>query len=313
MKLGGDILKRKLLISLIEEPDPSKYLFSFIEHKCPESINLKKLIDFYYELENQISRLELWLYDIWGINFYKQLFLSKDKTEFAINMAFRIAKEYEANILICDGFSIREAIVIKRLLKEVPINIEIGYSPAPTHTNNVAEIIFGCKTMIDAFSNPRFIYGKYWNMDVVRDIKNPPRIGAYENYALWSYDPDMRLHQAEKYNITLHRIGDVIGDILKLIKHLLSVGKPLIVTGDHGYIFLGKKPNNALWPKPKKASRCYEEREIYEDLFVEVHGKNIAIGRKHAKPSKGSFITHGGISLTESMIPILLLRNKDKY
>ena len=161
--------------------------------------------------------------------------------------------------------------------------------------------------MADAFSGSRIICGKLWKMCVIKDIKNPPRIGIRNNYALWSYDPDARLHHAEEHDVKIHDIGDIIEDIVHSIQYLLSVGRPLIVTGEHGYIFLGRRPSNAFWSGWQRADRVCGT-ELYGDLVVKLNDKYVAFGRMHGMPKRGSFIIHGGVSLTESVIPVLILK-----
>lgn len=87
----------------------------------------------------------------------------------------------------------------------------------------------------------------------------------------------------------------------------LSKNAPLIVTGDHGYIYLGANPARYLWGSaPKKQERFGGE---YGDNCLEIDGKKVAIGRIHVNvgPGTNTFIAHGGVSLTESLVPVVTI------
>ena len=301
-------MKQEFLLKLIEEENPCEAIFSFIESAAPAEIELDRLVDFYHEFERYIAQFELWLYEMWGPSFYKDMLLKTNTSELSVNIAFKLASQLNGNVLICDGFSLREAIIVRRTLSEHVIDVKVGYAPAPTDTNTAAKVMFGCSTMAEAFSGSRIIHGKLWRMHVVKDIKNPPRIGTRDNYALWTYDPDARLHRAEEHGVKIHDIKNIVEDIIHLIQHLLSIGRPLVVTGEHGYIFLGRKPSNAFWSGWQKIDRIHETCEVYGDLAIKVDDRYVASGRKHGMPRRGSFIIHGGVSLAESMVPIIILK-----
>lgn len=97
----------------------------------------------------------------------------------------------------------------------------------------------------------------------------------------------------------------MIGLITKLVGQL-SRNVPLVVTGDHGYIFLGTNPNRYMWLPYRRQERFGGE---YGENGIELEGVKIAVGRYHTHitPGGGSFIVHGGISLTESLVPVIMV------
>ncbi|MBS7627954.1 hypothetical protein KEJ36_03975, partial [Candidatus Bathyarchaeota archaeon] len=119
--------------------------------------------------------------------------------------------------------------------------------------------------------------------------------------------PDAPLHGAVKYKIAeVQDVSRVVGDLVQLVLELSQVSD-LVMTGDHGYIFLGKSPNRYLW---RWISRSERYGGSYGSYGLEVDGVTVALGRFHAPDVRrsGAFIIHGGVSLTESLVPIITVK-----
>ena len=294
-----------LLVKLVYGKSPIESIFSYVIENNSGIINMNEISSSYERLEDNISKFEEWLYEVWGLEFYKSMI--KEHEDWALNKAFRIAKEKEANILVCDGLSIRELIVAKKALDE-RIDYVMGYSPHPTDTNAVATSIFGTSSLEAAFrGGSRLIEGYEWNTEIIKDIINPPRIGGRKDLALLTYYPDAPLHNAVKYGIAkVQDISNVITSLIVLVKQL-SLTNNLVLTGDHGYLFLGNNPIRYLW---RWVRRAYRHGGTYGKNELEFKGEKMAVGRFHAPDVRrsGAFITHGGVSLTESLVPIVIVK-----
>ncbi len=175
-------------------------------------------------------------------------------------------------------------------------------------TSEVSKIFFDTPDLKSAFSyGNRFIEGISWEMCIVDKIRDPPKVGKKRGIAFLTYYPDAPLHEAKKYGIVeLHDITTVVNDLVGLIDKLSS-GAPLVVTGDHGYIFTKGNPGLFLWKGWESKNRYGES---YGKFQLEIGGITLAAGRKHAPKTTESMITHGGVSLTESLVPITVI-NKE--
>lgn len=301
-------MRRSLLSELVRRDDPCEAIVEYIEAEYLEKLNLNSIESFYHRLEYELAKLELWLYEVWGLSFYKDFLAYRGLREPAITRAFRYAKECGGNVLVSDGFSVRELLVIKRALGDRFRKFELGYAPAPTLTSNVARIVFNVDTMHDAFTGLKTIEDKVWRMVMIEDVENPPRIGAQGGTAFFTYHPDGPLHHAERYGVKFYGIDRAIRELVNLVNRLLKVGRPLVVTGDHGYIFIGGKPEKTLWPGWRRAPRCGGDITTYGKLHIKIDDIGVAVGRRHCDiTAKKRTISHGGISITESIVPIVLL------
>lgn len=294
----------KFILSLLEEDDPTGPLFSKMVEIAYSKLDLNELSDSYVEIEREISSFEKWLFDVWGKTMYSYM-INKSREKLALSKAFSIAAEIRANVLVADGYSFREHAAVKKALGS-RVSEYYGIAPTPSLTSEASKLFFGTNDLKAAFSTgSRLIEGEMWETLIVENIRDPPRIGKKSRIAILTYYPDAPLHEARKYGVVeLHDVGRVVEDLLSLIEEL-SKGVPLVVTGDHGYIFTRGNPALFLWRGWKPLNRYGES---YGDIGEEINGTPVAIGRLHAPKAKDSMIAHGGVSLAESLVPVTVIK-----
>ena len=297
-----------LLVKIVREQDPMPQIVDYVISQLEPTVDLSDLTSSYGRIEEWLQSFEEWLHDAWGLGFYRCL-ASADHG-WALQKALQKAAEIDANVLVCDGFSIRELLTLKKKIGD-KFTYTIERAPAPTTTQNVAMKIFGSPTLKDFFRGETHYEGHVWRSEVITDILSPPRIGSGRGHLLLTQYPDTPLHGARSHRTTqVQDVSKVIGQLLDLIESM-SLNAPLVVTGDHGYIYLGTNPSKYFWGSaPKRQERFGGE---YGDNCIETEGADgrvkVAVGRIHVNVVQGSntFITHGGISLTESTVPIVTI------
>ncbi len=294
----------EFILSLLEEDDPTKPLFSKIVEIAYSKLDLRDLSSSYEEMEREVSGLEKWLFDVWGKEMYSYM-INRSKERLALSVAFNVASEMGANVLVADGYSFREHAVMKKVLRD-RVSEYYGLAPTPSVTSEASRLFFGTNDLKAAFSKgSRLIGDRMWDTMIVENVRDPPRLGRRREVALLTYYPDAPLHEAKKYGVVeLHDVARVVEDLLSLIEEL-SEGAPLVVTGDHGYIFTRGNPALFLWRGWKPMSRYGES---YGEMGVEIEGTTVAIGRLHAPGSRDSMIVHGGVSLAESLVPVTVIK-----
>ena len=291
-----------LLVKIVREPNPVSSIVDFLISKLDPMVDLSDLSGSYGRMEETLQSFEEWLHVAWGLGFYKSL--ASAEYGWALPKAFQRAVEINANMLVCDGLSIRELLTLrKRLTTQVSYTVE--RTPAPTTTENVSMKVFGSTNLKDAFRGETVHNGHTWHSEVVEDITKPPRIGSKRGCLFLTQFPDAPLSGARSHRTTqVQDISNVIGQLMDLIESLSS-NAPLVVTGDHGYIYLGTNPARYLWGSaPRRQERFGGE---YGDNCIEVDGVKVAVGRIHVNvgPGTNTFIAHGGVSLTESLVPVV--------
>ncbi len=295
---NGDLLPR-----LISEDDPIPSIVEYIVDKYGHHISLDDLNSTYDTLESEFRTFERMIHDTWGETFYHIL---ADTTKgYAIPKAFKVASESNGNLLVCDGFSIRELLVMKEKFQD-RLTYDIGRATVPSTTEQTAKQIFNTNNLKEAFQGDRLVEGTTWKGLVIEDIANPPRLGLQSGHMMLTQYPDSPLHLAVAHRTTkVQDIDLVIKDILELVEGL-SNNVPLIVTGDHGYVYLGSNPFKYMWDT-KKMPRFGAE---YGERGMKINQVSVAIGRFCTNISAGgsSHITHGGLSLTESVVPIVKIQ-----
>ncbi|RLG48008.1 MAG: hypothetical protein DRO06_02005 [Thermoproteota archaeon] len=290
-----------LIRDLIRAEDPLPRLLTEMVDAARRHILSGDLALGYEELEEEISGLERWLFEVWGMEMYRLML--EFEPRLSIREAFGVASRIDANVLIADGYSFREHVLLERALGR-ELSFSLGLAAVPTTTSAAASSAFETQNMAEAFRGSLLIEGVEWEGIVVEDVRDPPRIGTRSGLAILSYYPDAPLHEAVKYGVVrVQDLEDVLSSFSEMVRELSS-GRDLVVTGDHGYIFLGDNPNRYLW-RWKRVERVGGSYSAGESL--EVDGKRVAVGRWHA-PSSGSFIAHGGVSLAECLVPITVVR-----
>jgi hypothetical protein len=294
----------ELLFKLVHESDPSEAIVAYIALRLSDMIDLDSIGSSYERMEDELCRFEEWLHEVWGMGFYRYL-LGRPEDR-ALLKAYRIAGEREANVLVADGLSLRELLFLKKALGP-RLSYSIGRAFHPSNTATAARSFFGTSSLEEAFQGKRLIEGREWTGMVIGDVRAPPKIGGRRNLSLLTYYPDAPLHSAVKYGVAeIQDLSRVVGDLLRLVSELSQVSD-LVITGDHGYIFLGKSPNRFLW---RWSGRSERYGGSYGSYGLDADGVALALGRFHAPDVRrsGAFIVHGGVSLTESLVPVIIVK-----
>ncbi len=301
------MVNKDFLIKLVRDPDPLEAILNYLVERLLGKVDLADIDASYEVLEDELSRFERWLYEVWGKSFYEFLLgKPEERALWALSKAYRMAGEMGANVLVADGLSLRELLVLIKALQG-RVTYTAGRVAHPTTTAMAARSFFGTENLQDAFRGTGLREGYEWTGQVVDNVRSPPKIGGRRHLSLLTYYPDAPLHSAVKYGfVQIQKVSEVIGDLVKIISELSRVSD-LVVTGDHGYIFLGRSPNRYLW---RWIGHTERHGGSYGDHGLDVGGEVVAMGRFHAPDvlKSGAFIVHGGISLTESLVPIITVK-----
>ncbi|MEW6246607.1 MAG: hypothetical protein AB1555_07850 [Nitrospirota bacterium] len=144
---------------------------------------------------------------------------------------------------------------------------------------------------------------------------------------LWARFPDMRFMDT---HAATPELFDSIWDMMQTVwirtVQALPSSKPVLVTSDHGYIFLGQglsepKLNGVDKPLDGKRFREFAQGETLPEkrpgLWIDP-ARRLAVvaGRVHNRPqapsSSNSLYRHGGLSLMEMLTPWLVLGPKER-
>ena len=256
-----------LLVKIVREQDPMPQIIDYVISQLEPMVDLSDLTSSYGRIEEWLQSFEEWLHDAWDLGFYRCL--SSADYGWALQKALQRAAEIDANVLVCDGFSVRELLALKKKMGDV-LTYTVERTPAPTTTGNVSEKIFGKKSLTDAFKDEPFYWGHTWRSGVIADISNPPRIGSSSGHLFLTQYPDAPLTGARSHRTTqVQNVSQVVGQLIELIESL-SRNASLVVTGDHGYIYLGTNPSKYFWGSaPRRQERFGGE---YGDNYIEVDG-----------------------------------------
>jgi hypothetical protein len=295
------VIEKDLLFKLVYEPDPIEPILNYLVEDLSDTMDLDDVGSSYEVLEDRLRGFEEWLHEIWGTAFYESLVGQPEQR--ALPRAYRLAGERGANVLVADGLSVRELLALKKAFPG-RVDYSSGRAAHPTTTSTAARTFYGTSNLEDAFRGARLIEGREWCGRIIGDVRSPPKIGARRNLSMLTYYPDAPLHNAVKYRVAeIQDVSAVIGELIRLVSELSQVSD-LVVTGDHGYIFLGRSPNRYLW---RWVGRSDRHGGSYGSNGLNIDGEPVAIGRFHAPDVRrsGAFIVHGGVSLTESVVPIV--------
>jgi len=148
-----------------------------------------------------------------------------------------------------------------------------------------------------------------------------------ESLLLWTRFPDMRFMDSHAAKPELFdAIWDMLETVWKVTAQAVPSNRPILVTSDHGYIFLGAnlsdpRLNKKQLDKPLNGKR-FREFEPDEQLPAPTNGlwidpaRRLAVltGRIHNRPQapspSQSLYRHGGLSLMEMLTPWLILGPK---
>lgn len=222
--------------------------------------------------------------------------------------------------IILDALSIREGFQLEReLSKEFSWDVSLHWAATeelPTETEFIANTWFSANGGKQASM-------KHNNVTYVGEPEIPRLPGTNPEY-IWSRFPDKRLHSAKEGNYTITNIREIYEEAKELLIDIIaeSAHSKFLVTSDHGYInFSGNNPyrlsdehEEVLKDKFSGRSREVENsgflRQLEEDEIIQRYKEHFMIRGHYNWAIRGtsSKITHGGVSLTEVMTPVLSIR-----
>jgi hypothetical protein len=150
--------------------------------------------------------------------------------------------------------------------------------------------------------------------------------GGTDALLIWVRFPDMRFMDTAAATAALFdSIWDMLGTVWMRTVQILPASRPVLVTSDHGYIFLGaglSDPRLNGVDRPLDGKR-YREFSAEDELPQKKPGlwvdpaRRLAVvaGRVHNRPQaplpSNSVYRHGGLSLMEMITPWLVLGPKE--
>ncbi|WP_337288694.1 hypothetical protein [Candidatus Methylomirabilis sp.] len=240
-----------------------------------------------------------------------------------------------ASVVILDGCSLRE---LPRLVELADASgravLDKGYGMAaiPSETEPFIEQRMGLGLPAiapSALPGRRELHNQgiraYW-------MRQPTERIAIEDTCdavlLWARFPDMRFLDSHAASPELFdAIWDMMQSVWMKTVQVVPSSKPVLVTSDHGYIFLGQglsEPTLNNVDKPLEGKR-FRECAAHESLPERRAGlwvdpaRRLAVlaGRVHNRPQapspSNSLYRHGGLSLMEMLTPWLVLGPKDEH
>lgn len=256
--------------------------------------------DYYYRGEEKARDFEeLILKSYW--EFYNLLAKAclKEKNVFQLYS--------DAIIVIMDGMSIRESVLLYKLLKREGYNVIHGFnfSAVPSDTEFFREKINRSMANFAQINNPESI-----------------RLAGDEKY-VWSYFPDVMLDKIKTGHAVISSLEEMYRVVEKIVLEVLTKirAEKIIITSDHGYI---RTEAGFVFPVPDKAKRKFQQifgskRYVkmdnidVEDLknegyIVEFNGYYLAKSRYlWPVPGRYNIYIHGGLSLMECLAPLLVV------
>jgi len=211
----------------------------------------------------------------------------------------------DAAVVIMDGMSIREGVLLSKRLKQMGHNVKHGFnfSAVPSDTEFFREKI---KKSINDFNQ----------------INNPENIKLTgdEKY-IWSQFPDVMLDKIQAGHTVISSLEEMYEVVEKIVLEILSKIKTerIVITSDHGYI---RTEAGFVFSVSDKAKRKFQrifggkryvkidsiniEDLIKEGYVKEFNGYYLAKSR-YSWPVSGrySIYIHGGLSLMECFVPVL--------
>jgi len=290
-------VESNFIVELIESDNPVKAVGNKL-FKLWSSVAENKIGEYYYKGEGEVKDFEEFIlksfwefYDL----FAKACLEEKHVFELYPN----------ATIVIMDGMSIRETVLLCKLLKDKGYNVkhELNFSAVPSDTEFFREKI---KKSISDFAQ----------------IKNPQdiRLSGEEKY-IWSYFPDIMLDKIQTGHTVISSLEEMYKVTEKIVLEIIEKIRAdrIIITSDHGYI---RTEAGFVFSVPEKAKRIFQqifgskryvkidsiniEDLIKEGYVKEFNGYYLAKSR-YLWPVSGrySIYLHGGLSLMECFVPVL--------
>ncbi|MFC7226798.1 hypothetical protein N0B31_05230 [Salinirubellus salinus] len=219
--------------------------------------------------------------------------------------------------IIMDGMSLREGFRLAAdLAEERDWTVEYDWAACeglPTETKFIAQPWFNANGGKQASM-------KHDHVAYIGEPEVPPLPGTSPEY-VWSRFPDKRLHNSQEGQYTLTELVEVYDEAKELVIDIIeeSVHDRFLVSSDHGYVnFSGNNPYRLAEEDEailkEKFSGRYREvehsgllRKLERDGIIHRAGGHYLIRGHHSWTKRGatSRIDHGGLTLVETMTPLL--------
>lgn len=311
--------------SLLEASDPLEVLWQEMLALWRADFPPADLVAFYGQREEALNRLEEWVY-----HGYFEVY------DYLLKQALQqdgeyVRKRLEGNglVVIADSLSVREAGLLPLYLEKAGWKVEVegfAVAPFPTTTEPLAKMLLGVTGPSGGRDTGGFAY---------RYVTGPEQIPALPGdrpVLVWLRLPDTVLERITVAQATTVAAA-LEGTAQTLVRLLDGVGnRPIFLTSDHGYLYALSPAH--YWPLPgdvegiarrffSRESRArplsqegiqdlrhYEPKTPDGRLFA-VSGSHIGLWGRYwwASESPNDRCTaHGGLSLAESLVPLLRLR-----
>lgn len=299
-------VKKEFLMKLIEEDNPlnsiSQELLNLWLNIAKETDNIG---DYYYKGEEIAKDFEEFILKSYW-EFYDLL------AKACLNSKSVFELYPEVPILLMDGMSIRESALLYKVLKNKGYNIkhDFDFSAIPSDTE-----FFRKKIKISM--------NKFFQINKPSKI----RISGDEKY-IWSYFPDIMLDKIKVGHTVISSLGEMYQIVEKIVVEILSKIKTnkIIITSDHGYIrteagfvfhvpnVIKKKLQDIFGSKRYIEMDDLDVNKLIEDGYItEFNGYYMAKSRYlWPVPGKYSIYIHGGLSLMECIVPVLIIEKEVK-
>lgn len=271
-----------------------------------------KLDEYLYQGEHAASRFEADVYAIFS-DVYRCL---EGPHPLKQRLERDVLELDQFTLVIFDALSLRELPAVRKVLAEVGVQAEVGYSLScvPSDTTEFAQEHFQAGgpaaiagTLFASGLAYRHVKKQDWQPDFAADERRR---------VIWALYPDNIFnldHGAVSYG---QHIVQPVQDILRAVLAADPV-LPLVVTSDHGYVWQG---GTAFWPVEGDEERVlashFKQGRVTREATVQlVTGTDKAWVSGQTAAARGRFawggkvkgaiklFKHGGVSLMECVVP----------
>lgn len=307
--------------ALLDEDDPLSVIWKQMLSLYRTEEFPSDLVAFYNERETTLSHFEEALY--YGFFEIYELLLERARQQDGGYVRQRL--QGNAVVIIADSLSVREVGLLQQRLGECGWQVRVegfAVAPFPTLTESLAGRLLG--------TNPAS--GKDTADFRYRYVAGPggvPNLPMGEPTLVWLRLPDKELEQVTVAQSTT--VADAFNATAEALTRLLKQAAPcpVFITSDHGYLYAANTGH--FWRMPSGVEhaarkvfaresraqplskegasdlRHYEPREVEQRCFVFAENYVAVLGRYWwGTASQNDKCTgHGGLSLTEALVPIL--------
>lgn len=293
---------KELIKNLVESQNPieevSQYLYSFWQYDGAE---LEKHIS---EKEKFLNEFEKIFFEYY-FDFFNTLINNNQEN---INTLKNLISNYP-RVILFDSLSIRESQILKYTLQKEGYNITLKFFPSPIPTDTEK----GFRALVYSPKIEEKIDGHL--LDTIQFVLPD---------FIWCNYPDTLLHQKnETFEFSYQRTDNVLKNFLSSIKE-----KEILILSDHGYIY--SYSDSFLWREQDKELIDLTHTVFANQRIVEITDKNkddlqkliingivkihnnyaMILGRRKTFKGKRPSAIHGGLSLMECFIPVMVVRRE---